>query len=84
MAMNVETAKELLRSAIALHERHMNGTEPTDEGSQQQLMDNLEDALEALGGSESMGMGENEGMGMDSPMAMMGQRRGLEKMSGES
>jgi len=60
----------------------MNGTEPTDEASQQQLMEDMEEALEALGGSESMEMGENEGMG--NPMAMMGQMKGLQKMSGES
>lgn len=41
----------LLQEAIALHQAHMDGTEPTSDASQQKLMDLIEAALAALIGS---------------------------------
>ena len=42
-------AVSLLQKARGLHKAHMDGSVPTSDESQQQLMDLLEDALEALG-----------------------------------
>jgi hypothetical protein len=42
-------AEGMLKAAIARHERHMNGTEATDERSQQKMMDEMKAALAALG-----------------------------------
>lgn len=55
-------AKGKLRAAIALHEKHMNGSAPTTgkagEKSQQAMMDLMEEALAALSGeSARSGMG---------------------------
>ena len=41
-------AETLLKAAIARHDRHLKGTEATDAGSQKQLMEDLEAALQAL------------------------------------
>jgi hypothetical protein len=38
-----------LRSAIARHDRHLAGTEPTSEASQMRMMDEMRDALTAMG-----------------------------------
>jgi hypothetical protein len=49
---NVDTAVAKLREAIALHEKHMNGTAPTTgpagEKSQMAMMDMMKAALKAL------------------------------------
>lgn len=42
-------AKKKLKAAIARHERHMAGTEATDDKSQQKMMDEMRAALEELG-----------------------------------
>ena len=47
-------AASLLSAAIARHARHMDGSEPTSDASQQQLMSEMEAALSALTGEESM------------------------------
>ena len=44
----LKKAKASLNSAIERHERHMKGTEATNEASQQKLMDEMEMAEEAL------------------------------------
>lgn len=67
--MFMEKAMELLDSAIARHKRHMNGTEKTDEASQQKLMDEIVEARAQLAAcmmeSKQSGMG---GMSMKSAM----------------
>ena len=45
---------ELLDSAIALHEAHMNGGEPTDDASQKQLMQILQQSREVFSGMGEM------------------------------
>lgn len=45
---HMEEAKKMLKAAIARHERHMAGTEPTDEASQRKLMDEMRAAYAAL------------------------------------
>ena len=52
MASPMRAVTEPLDAAIARHQRHMEGTEATDEASQQQLMDEIMQAREAL---ENMG-----------------------------
>jgi uncharacterized coiled-coil protein SlyX len=47
-ASNVQRAIKALSKAIARHERHMAGTEATDEASQQRMMDEMRAALAAL------------------------------------
>lgn len=49
-------AKKKLKAAIARHERHMDGTEATDDDSQQKLMDEMRDALAELGDESGMSM----------------------------
>jgi len=44
----VAVAKSKLEAAIARHERHMNGTEPTSEKSQMKMMEEMKAALAAL------------------------------------
>ncbi len=60
----VPTAKALLRAAIELHRKHMNGTAPTTgaegEESQQKMMDMMQQALEALGSKRAMKMDATE------------------------
>lgn len=52
-AVDVPAATGWLNRAIARHERHMNGTEPTTgpagEASQQKMMDEMRAAAKALG-----------------------------------
>ena len=58
-AADVATAKEWLQEAIALHEKHMNGTAPTTgaagEKSQMEMMDQMKKALAALKGKATTG-----------------------------
>lgn len=55
---DVQAAERWLEQAIARHERHMNGTEPTTgaagERSQQTMMDEMQNALDALTGESGM------------------------------
>lgn len=57
---DIGSAMSQLDSAIALHEKHMNGTAPTTgpegEKSQQKMMDQMVAARTALGGSPMAGM----------------------------
>lgn len=48
---SVADAVRYLKAAIARHERHMNGTEATDDASQQLMMDDMRAALAALEGT---------------------------------
>jgi len=48
-------AKKWLKKAIARHERHMDGTEATDDDSQKTMMDEMRTALEELGDEMSKG-----------------------------
>lgn len=48
---SVADAVRYLKAAIARHERHMNGTEATDDASQQLMMDEMRAALSALTGT---------------------------------
>lgn len=45
---DIAHARKMLEAAIARHERHMNGTEPTSEASQMQMMAEMKGALRAL------------------------------------
>lgn len=47
---DAEAARQL-DAAIALHEQHMNGTAPTDERSQMEMMQQMQAARAALGGT---------------------------------
>lgn len=47
-ASALAAAKSSLEAAIARHERHMNGTEPTSDASQMKMMDEMKAALAAL------------------------------------
>jgi ATP-dependent Clp protease protease subunit len=53
---DVETAKEWLQEAIDLHEKHMNGTEPTTgpdgEKSQHLMMDQMQNSMDAMKGKK--------------------------------
>lgn len=49
-AGNTQTAVAKLEAAIARHERHMDGTEPTSDASQMKMMDEMKAALAALKG----------------------------------
>ena len=42
------TAEDWLRKAIERHKRHMNGKEPTDKDSQEQMMHEMKMALSVL------------------------------------
>jgi len=53
---DVEKAKQWLKKAIERHKRHLNGTEPTDSGSQRKMMDEMMKAYSALGGDKSGGL----------------------------
>lgn len=53
---NVNEAKKWLDAAIARHERHMDGTEATDEKSQQKMMDEMKRARAALDGGGGAAM----------------------------
>ena len=44
----METAAAHLQAAIKLHQAHMDGTEPTNEESQEELMEHIKAALRAL------------------------------------
>ena len=46
-------AIQLLKQAIARHERHMNGTEATSEASQMKMMEEMQQALNALTGDSN-------------------------------
>ena len=67
---NVPLAVEKLREAIALHQKHMNGTAPTagpaGERSQMAMMAMMREALGAIkpnvGGLSSLGMKPPRGM----------------------
>lgn len=63
---DVPAAIASLDSAIARHERHMNGTEPTTgpegEQSQQTMMDEMQAALDALTGSNSAAAAMEQGL----------------------
>jgi len=52
---------EHLTQAIDLHRDHMNGAKPTDEASQQELMDHIEMALAELSESAKQHGGEHAG-----------------------
>jgi len=57
-----------LQKAIRLHEKHMNGSAPTDKASQSEMMMQMKNALSSLqGGSNPMG-----GMDMSSSQVRMG------------
>jgi HK97 family phage prohead protease len=49
--VNVKKAKASLKSAIEMHQAHMDGTEPTTEESQKKMMGMMMDAYKALGGT---------------------------------
>lgn len=55
----MDTVKALiaLKAALELHAAHINGTEPTNDKSQQRLMILLEDAYRALGGGKEANHG---------------------------
>jgi len=57
MEPNVKEAIQWLQTAIARHERHMNGTEATNQESQTQMMVEMKNALAALGGKIKMRAG---------------------------
>ncbi len=48
MHHNLETAIDKLKAAIKLHQAHMDGTEPTDNVSQEKLMALMKDSLNAI------------------------------------
>lgn len=48
VAKSAERARAKLRAAIARHERHMDGTEPTSDASQMKMMSEMKDALAEL------------------------------------
>ena len=54
MGSDNTSAADLIQQAITLHEGHISGQVPTDEQSQMQLMDLLNQALSALNGPEGM------------------------------
>jgi hypothetical protein len=64
---NVALAREWLNKAIARHERHLSGEEPTDPASQEEMMLEMEEALIALGPDDAPTRGMGGGM-----MGMMG------------
>jgi len=47
---DVDGARALLGEAIALHQAHMDGTEPTTEASQMRMMAMMQGVLVLLGG----------------------------------
>lgn len=49
---DVASAKTWLKKAIDRHMRHLSGEEPTDDDSQEKMMQEMEAALAALGGAE--------------------------------
>src|SRR3990167_6046513 len=54
---STEEAAALLRQAIELHQGHMDGEIPTDEASQGELMELIEDALSELSEKKSIKAG---------------------------
>lgn len=52
-AAGLNLARQKLSDAIALHEAHMAGSEPTDAASQQRLMDLMRAALATLGATDT-------------------------------
>lgn len=60
--MDIDAARKWLERAIARHERHMNGTEATDKASQQTMMDEMRQALDALGDGKTQPKKEMEAM----------------------
>ena len=48
MMQNLSQARKSIEKAIKLHRAHMNGTEPTNEKSQQILMKYIESVASAL------------------------------------
>jgi hypothetical protein len=57
LAKDAAGAKKKLKAAIARHERHMDGTEATDDESQQKMMDEMKEALAELGEDSGMSKG---------------------------
>jgi len=55
MEPNVKEAIQWLQTAIARHERHMNGTEATSKASQMQMMVEMKNAMAALEGKPAGG-----------------------------
>jgi hypothetical protein len=64
-------ARQYLAEAIALHEKHMDGTEPTTgpagEASQAEMMRLMQQAYEALTGEAAPGHGAGEHGGTHRP-----------------
>jgi len=52
---NIQEAVRQLRAAMDRHQRHMDGTEPPDDASQQQMMREMEAAMNALDDEALMG-----------------------------
>lgn len=50
--VDLKKAEKYLKDAIVLHEKHMNGTEPTDEASQQKMMNMMVKSYEYLTGKK--------------------------------
>lgn len=55
MVTDTSRALSLLQQAAKLHMGHIKGSEPTSPESQQRLMDLIDAAIEALGGSGGEG-----------------------------
>ena len=53
MAIDLSGARSALRTATKLHEGHMDGSVPTSDASQAQLMRLIQRASRALGGGEA-------------------------------
>lgn len=64
----MKTAIEWLKAAIARHERHMAGTEATDEASQQKMMDEMKMALSML--EQKMAHARGGGRNLGEPVIM--------------
>ena len=85
---DVGKASKSLRDAIELHERHMDGSEPTtgDDGdkSQKKLMRMMKAALAALGGSSKGGMGAMNAAAFPEDHRSSGWRAWLQRVLGNS
>jgi hypothetical protein len=68
-APDVGAARSWLGKAIARHERHLSGEEPTDPASQQAMMGEMAEALRALGPDEA-GQAPQRANGPQMPMPM--------------
>lgn len=62
-------AKKWLKRAIARHERHMDGSEATDDKSQTKMMDEMKKALEELDADASMSMDKSTRLAKRTPAA---------------